>query len=206
LIAKSALDHRIVDIIEPTVNDMGLELIRVRLMGGETPILQIMAEKPNGTMEIEACAELSRALSALLDVEDPIESEYNLEVSSPGMDRPLTRLKDVEAYAGFEAKLELNDAIHTDQGSRKRFRGILLGLKDENIILRMPDGSDEALPFDSLSDARLVLTDALIAESLRRQKASGAFAEDTEFDELEYDDDTQEDGVLNDDTQNHTGN
>ena len=101
------LTRRIADLIEPTLNDMGFVLVRVMLTGGHVPTLQIMAERPDGTMNIDDCTELSRALSAYLDVEDPIEGEYNLEVSSPGIDRPLVRLADFSRFAGLEARVEL---------------------------------------------------------------------------------------------------
>ncbi len=186
LLAKSPLDRRIAEIVRPTVEGAGLELVRVRVMGGERLTLQVMAERPDGTMEVEDCASLSRQLSVLLDVEDPIDREYNLEVSSPGIDRPLTRLEDFETYAGHEAKLETAELIN----GRKRYKGPLLGLEDGRIRIRVETAGDLSLDFDDLADAKLVLTDALIEESLRR--GGGPSAEDADFDDVEIDDDEME--------------
>jgi ribosome maturation factor RimP len=183
LLAKSPIDRRIAGIIRPTVEGLGFDLVRVRVMGGKGVTLQIMAERPDGTMEIDDCATLSRELSVLLDVEDPIDREYTLEVSSPGIDRPLTRLADFETYAGHEAKLETAEMID----GRKRFKGMLLGLEDGRIKIRVETLGDALLDFDDLADAKLVLTDALIEESLRRGGGSNSAAE--EFDELEIDED-----------------
>ncbi|MEL6979232.1 MAG: ribosome maturation factor RimP [Pseudomonadota bacterium] len=166
MLAKSPMDEKIAGVIASSVAAMGYELVRVRLMGGETPTLQIMAERPDGTMDVEACADLSRALSAVLDVEDPIDREYKLEISSPGIDRPLTRLQDFVRYAGYEAKLETRDLID----GRKRFKGVLLGVEGESVRLETSvEGglAAMALPFAALVDAKLVLTDALIAASLK---------------------------------------
>jgi len=156
------LATRIAEMIEPTVTDMGFALVRVRLMGGNTPILQIMAERPDGTMTIEGCEELSRALSAYLDVEDPIDGEYNLEVSSPGIDRPLTRLSDFTRFQGLEAKVELN-AGHEGQ---RRFRGRLRGVEGSDILLDAEDG-EHRLPWHAVHQAKLVLNDELINEPPR---------------------------------------
>lgn len=183
LLAKTPIDRRIAEIVRPAVEGMGLDLVRVRVMGGKSVTLQIMAERPDGTMEIEDCASLSRELSVLLDVEDPIDREYNLEVSSPGIDRPLTRLTDFETYAGHEAKLETVEMID----GRKRFKGVLLGLEDGRIKIRVDGLGDAMLEFGDLGDAKLVLTDALVEESLRR--GGGPKAEDEDFDEVEIDED-----------------
>src|ERR1700749_249623 len=152
-------------IIEPVVEAAGYELVRLRLIGGKTKTLQIMAERPDGTMNVEGCAELSRALSDFLDAEDPIEGEYNLEVSSPGIDRPLTRLTDYARWAGHEAKLELLAPVD----GRKRFRGKLLGLDGQDVIIET-QGQRYAIPFRGIAEAKLVLTDALIAEDLKARK------------------------------------
>ena len=159
------LCDRITHLIAPLADELGLEIVRVRMMSGRTPTLQIMAERADGTMTVGACAELSRAVSALLDVEDPIAGEYNLEVSSPGIDRPLTRLKDFERWLGFEAKVEL--ARPTPEG-RKRFRGTLKSVDGDTIALELPDvpATEEALvalPFADVGEAKLILTDELIA-------------------------------------------
>lgn len=180
MIAKTPMDQRIADIIQPTVKAMGLELVRVRLMGGDTPTLQIMAEKPDGSMEVDDCANLSRALSAHLDVEDPIESEYHLEVSSPGIDRPLTRLVDFERWVGWKAKIETVAKID----GRGRFKGELRGVEDGEVLIEITEGVI-GLNFDMIADAKLVMTDELIAESLKGRKAAGV--DPARFDEIEED-------------------
>jgi len=121
LIAKAAIDRRIAEIITPVVEDMGFEIVRIRLMTGKESILQIMAQGPDGNIEVDACAKISTAISATMDVEDPILDAYTLEVSSPGIDRPLTRLKDFAKWEGFEAKIETDELID----GRRRFKGQL---------------------------------------------------------------------------------
>lgn len=181
LIAKAAIDRRMAEIITPVIEDLGFELVRVRLMSGKTTILQIMADKPVGGIEVDDCAVISQAVSAILDVEDPILDEYTLEVSSPGIDRPLTRLKDFEAFEGYEVKLETADLID----GRRRFKGELAGVEDEEVLINIEEGT-VGLRFEWLSDAKLVLTDDLISEMLRQRKASGAIDE-TKFDEIQTD-------------------
>jgi ribosome maturation factor RimP len=178
LIAKAAIDRRISEIITPVIEDMGFELVRVRLMSGKSTILQIMADKPEGGIEVDDCAEISQAVSAVLDVEDPILDEYTLEVSSPGIDRPLTRLKDFEMFEGYEAKIETSEMID----GRRRFKGELAGVEDDEVLINVAEGTI-GLKFDWLSDAKLVLTDELIREMLRQRKASGAIDE-SKFDEV----------------------
>ncbi|WP_169566853.1 ribosome maturation factor RimP [Sneathiella limimaris] len=158
---------KIAELIEPTIADLGYELIRVSYTGGESPVLQIMAEQSDGTMTIEGCEEISHAVSALLDVEDPISDAYNLEVSSPGIDRPLTRLKDFENWSGFEAKVELQEAVD----GQRRYRGKLLGVKDGNILIADTAGNKWELPFADLRKAKLVLTDELIAATQSSNKS-----------------------------------
>lgn len=177
MIAKTPMDQRIADIIQSTVKAMGFELVRVRLMGGDTATLQIMAEKPDGSMEVDDCANLSRALSAHLDVEDPIESEYHLEVSSPGIDRPLTRLVDFDRWAGWKAKIETVTKID----GRGRFKGELRGVEDGEVLIEITEGVI-GLNFDMIADAKLVMTDELIAESLKGRKAAGI--DPSKFDEV----------------------
>ena len=181
LIAKAAIDRRLAEIITPVIEDMGYELVRVRLMSGKTSILQIMAEKPAGGIEVDDCADISNAISAVLDVEDPILDAYALEVSSPGIDRPLTRLKDFEEFEGYEAKLETSELID----GRKRFKGVLAGIEDDEVLINIEEGT-VGLKFDWLSDAKLVLTDELIKEMLKARKAAGTLNEDA-FDEIETD-------------------
>ncbi len=187
LAAKSSAEARILALIAPTVAGLGYDLVRVRLMGGRnsrSPLtLQVMAERPDGSMDVEGCAQISEALSALLDVEDPIEREYSLEVSSPGIDRPLTRVKDFADHLGHEGKFEM--AAHLE--GRKRFRGAIVGVvhAGEAVEIEAVDskGTVErvALALADMVDARLVMTDALIALSQSRQpqpaEAEGAEAE-----------------------------
>ncbi len=176
LVATAAIDRRLAAIVLPAIEGMGFRLVRLRLMGGKRVTLQIMAEREDGSMEVEDCAELSRALSVLLDVEDPIEREYTLEVSSPGIDRPLTRIEDFARWEGYEAKLETAELIE----GRKRFKGVLAGIEANEVLIDVDEGTI-GLDFDWLADAKLVLTDELIAESLKARKH--AFDE-TAFDEI----------------------
>ena len=187
LLAKAPIDRRIADIIQPIVEDMGFRLVRVRLMSGKSKTLQIMAERPDGTMEVDDCANLSHAVSAVLDVADPISDAYALEVSSPGIDRPLTRLKDFDTYEGYEAKLETAELID----GRRRFRGVLAGVEGDEVLINVEEGTI-GLKFDWLSEAKLVLTDDLIKEMLRQRKAAGTLNED-KFDDIETEGSAQED-------------
>ena len=186
MIAKAPFDKRIAAIIQPSMEGLGFELVRLRMMAGKKITLQIMAERSDGTMEVEDCAELSRNISAILDVEDPIEQEYTLEVSSPGIDRPLTRLADFDRWEGYEAKLETDELID----GRKRFKGILAGTDGNEVLIEIDEGTI-GLQFDWLADAKLVLTDDLIRESLRRSK--NEFREE-DYDEVVEQDDETEDG------------
>ena len=178
LIAKAAIDRRMAEIITPVIEDMGFELVRVRLMSGKTTTLQIMADKAEGGIEVDDCAEISQAVSAILDVEDPILDEYTLEVSSPGIDRPLTRLKDFEMFEGYEAKIEIGEMIE----GRRRFKGELAGVEGDEVLINVTEGTI-GLKFDVLSDAKLVLTDDLIKEMLRQRKAAGVI-DKSNFDEI----------------------
>ncbi len=152
-------------IIEPAVEAAGFRLVRLRLMGGNTKTLQIMAERADGTMTVEGCAILARALQDFLEKENPLEGDYELEVSSPGIDRPLTRPADFARWAGHEAKLEL----HTPIDERKRFRGRLLGLDGQDVTIES-QGLRISIPFRQIAEAKLVMTDALIAEDLKARK------------------------------------
>jgi ribosome maturation factor RimP len=159
--------RRIEDIVAPTVAGMGYELVRVAMSRGGT--LQIMIEPADGRpMDVEDCATLSRALSAVLDVEDPIPGSYTLEVSSPGIDRPLTRPKDYVRWSGHVARLETAEPID----GRRRFKGTLLGLSDDLVKLRLDDGKEAAVPLASITKAKLELTDALIEEYRRAQEGA----------------------------------
>ncbi|MBZ8117881.1 ribosome maturation factor RimP [Roseovarius sp. LXJ103] len=187
LIAKAAIDRRMAEIITPVLEDLGFDLVRVRLMSGNTATLQIMAERPEGGIEVDECGQISTAVSAALDVEDPIVEAYTLEVSSPGIDRPLTMLKHFEAFEGYEAKLETSELID----GRRRFKGVLAGVEGTEVLINLDEGT-VGLEFDWLVDAKLVLTDDLIKEMLRQRKAAGIIDEDA-FDEIETDDGSEED-------------
>lgn len=157
------------ELIASSLEAAGYDIVRVRMTGSEKPTLQIMAERSaDGGMDVDNCEEVSRIVSALLDVEDPIREAYTLEVSSPGVDRPLTREKDFRNFAGNEVKIELDRM----RDGRKRFRGELLGVQDGQVRLRLKDVEEEA-GFDlaQIRDAKLVMTDKLIEQSLREQKA-----------------------------------
>jgi len=171
LIAEPGLAARIAAVAEPVIEGMGYRLVRVRVTGADGCTVQIMAERPDGTLVIEDCEEISRALSPVMDVADPVPQAYRLEISSPGLDRPLVRRSDFERHAGHLAKIEMN--IVTE--GRKRFRGILLGVEGDKALLRRDDAKPDdkvevALPIEDMADAKLVLTDELIAEALRKDK------------------------------------
>jgi ribosome maturation factor RimP len=183
LIAKTAIDRRLAAIVGPVIEGLGFELVRIRLMGGKTRILQIMADRPDGGIEVDDCAAISTAVSAVLDVEDPIEENYVLEVSSPGIDRPLTRLKDFDMWVDYEARIETTELID----GRRRFKGVLQGTEGDEVLIEIEEGGQAltiGLKFDWLSDAKLILTDDLIAEMLRQRKASGVIDE-TKFTDIE---------------------
>ena len=191
LVAKTAMDRRLADIVQPVIEGLGFELVRIRLMGGATRTLQIMADKPEGGIEVDDCGDISTAVSAVLDVEDPIEENYVLEVSSPGIDRPLTRLKDFEMWKGWEARVETTELID----GRRRFKGMLAGVEGDEVLIELEEGKESVtigLQFDWLSDAKLILTDELITEMLRQKKASGMIDE-SQFDEIEDAGDDEDD-------------
>lgn len=157
---QAGLEGRIAAAVAPTLADMGYELVRVAVLGRERPTVQIMADRADGALiTVEDCEAISRAVGAVLDVDDPIPGAWTLEVSSAGIDRPLTRRKDWVRFAGHQARAEVNLPIN----GRKRFTGIVLGADAEAARLRLDDGSEVALPFADLRRAKLVLTDALIA-------------------------------------------
>jgi ribosome maturation factor RimP len=164
LATPSSLPPKTAALIEQTLEHMGFELVRLRLMGGKVrSVLQIMAEPSDGSvMTIEGCEAISRRLSPLLEVEDPIADAYNLEVSSPGLDRPLVRLKDFDRFKGYEAKIELSEL---DNGRRK-FRGILKGHSDNQITIE-EEGQDYTVAFDNIRDAKLIVTEELIQQALK---------------------------------------
>lgn len=161
------LAQRVQDIITPTIEALGYDVVRVVLMGGGDPRLQIMAEQFDGReMNVDDCADISRAVSAVLDVEDPISDAYTLEVSSPGLDRPLVRLKDFDRFVGFEAKLETKTVID----GRRRFRGRVSGTDGNDVVIDVDDERVQ-LHIDDIAKAKLIVTDEMIAQ-LGKEKAS----------------------------------
>ncbi|WP_341863068.1 ribosome maturation factor RimP [Gymnodinialimonas sp. 57CJ19] len=183
LIAKTSIDRRMAEIVSPSIEALGFEVVRIRVMGGKTNTLQIMAERPDGGIDVDECGQISDAISVLLDVEDPLEEAYALEVSSPGIDRPLTRLKDFETFEGYEAKLETTEMI----GGQRRFKGVLAGVEDGEVLINLEQGNETVtvgLNFEWLSDAKLVLTDELIKEMLKQRKDAGLINE-ADFDDIE---------------------
>ena len=171
LIVEPGLSARVAAIVEPVLDGLGYRLVRARVSGTDGCTVQVMAERPDGTMTIEDCEVCSRALSPVLDVADPVDRAYRLEVSSPGIDRPLVRQSDFNRYANNFVKIEMTVAVE----GRKRFRGQLLGAEGSTARIRRDDvpagePTDIMLPIEEMAEAKLVLTDALIAESLRRGK------------------------------------
>ena len=173
---KTAEDLRLLELLDPVADAAGFEIVRLRLMGGEFQRrLQIMAERPDGDMNVEDCAKLSRAISEIMDAADPIKGEYVLEVSSPGVDRPLTRLKDFDTYEGHEAKIELDRLAE----GRKRFRGVLAGIEGDQVALDLEGEEETALvPFAWIIDAKLVLTDQLMKRGAETRAARMADDQD----------------------------
>lgn len=183
LVARTAIDRRLAEIVKPAVEAAGFELVRIRLMSGKTRTLQIMADRPEGGIEIDELGEITTMVGAVLDVEDPLEDAYVLEVSSPGIDRPLTRLKDFDTWSGHEARLETSELID----GRRRFKGILQGTEEGEVLVEIEEKGEPViigLRFEWLSDAKLVLTDELIAQTLRARKDAGAINE-SDFDSIE---------------------
>ena len=171
LIIEPGLSARVASIVEPVIEGLGYRLVRVRVSGSDGCTVQVMAERADGTMTIEDCEICSRALSPVLDADDPVDRAYRLEMSSPGIDRPLVRQSDFVRYANNFVKIEMAVAVE----GRKRFRGQLLGAEGNVARIRRDDAStggtaDIMLPIEEMAEAKLVLTDALIAESLRRGK------------------------------------
>ena len=174
---KTPEDLRLLDLLDPVAEAAGYGIVRLRLMGGGVRRLQIMAERPDGHMEIEDCTRLSRAISEVLDAADPIAEEYHLEVSSPGVDRPLTRLEDFQTYEGLEARLELDRLAE----GRKRFRGRLAGIEDKDVLIDL-EGEDEStaqVPFGWIVEAKLVLTDDLMKRGAAERQARLAAQSET---------------------------
>jgi ribosome maturation factor RimP len=172
LVVEQGAAARVAALAEPVLTGLGFRLVRVRISGLDGCTVQIMAERPDGSMTIEDCESVSRALSPVLDVADPIERAYRLEISSPGIDRPLVRLSDFARHAGSRVKVEMAVAV----AGRRRFRGLLVGIDGEAARIRRDDAApgeaaDVLLPIEEMAEAKIMLSDALIAESLRRGKA-----------------------------------
>jgi ribosome maturation factor RimP len=172
LIVEPGLPARVAGVVDPVLHQLGFRLVRVRVSGAEGCTVQIMAERPDGSMTVEDCEEVSRALSPVLDVADPIDRAYRLEVSSPGIDRPLVRKSDFDRYAGHLVRIEMNMPVN----GRKRFKGMLSGTEGEAARLLRDDAEGEdatvLLPIEDMGEAKLVLTDELVTEALRREKAA----------------------------------
>jgi ribosome maturation factor RimP len=187
--ALSELEIRILDMVEPVASGLGLEIVRVRVMGGDTPTLQIMAERPDGTMTVAACAKFSRAISPVLETEDPISTEYHLEVSSPGIDRPLTRVGDFAKWIGHEVKVEL---ATPGADGRKRFHGSIVSEADGIVALKLKDGGEADLAVADMAKATMVLTDKLI-QAARAKTPAAVEEEDDEEEIVGLGEETEED-------------
>lgn len=162
----------------PVIEKAGFHLVRLRLMGGErTRVLQVMAERDDGAMDVDDCARLSHALLDFIEQDDPVGGDYTIEVSSPGIDRPLTRLVDFARWSGHEARIELHAPIATPAGLRKRFRATLAGTDGHDVIIDAGQGRI-AFPFAALANAKLILTDRLIAEDMRSRPGTPTPGED----------------------------
>jgi ribosome maturation factor RimP len=188
LVTEAGVDARVAAIVGPTLIDLGFRLVRVKSSGRDGYTLQIMAERPDGTFTVGDCEVASKAIAPVLDVEDPIDRAYHLEMSSPGIDRPLVRASDFARWAGHLAKVEMEVMVD----GRKRFKGILEGVEGALAVLRRDDAAKGetariAFPIADVAEARLILTDDLIREALRRAKAAGRALDEAD-DAVETDD------------------
>jgi ribosome maturation factor RimP len=181
LVRETGLAARIAAITEPVLHGLGYRLVRARVSGRDGCTMQIMAERPDGSFTIEDCEAASRALSPALDVEDPIAGAYRLELSSPGIDRPLVRRSDFMRFAGSEVKIEMDVPVE----GRKRFRGQLLRVEEGDAVVQIggPEGAPQTvrLPVREMAEAKLVLTDALVKQSLRGDKSAAASGAKPDF-------------------------
>ena len=173
------MDKKLAELLNPILEDLGFEMVRVRLSNGNPSTLQIMADRLDGQIGVDELAEINTSVGTILDVEDPIPENYTLEISSPGIDRPLTRKKDFDSFQGFEAKVETTELID----GRRRFRGVLAGVNNDEVLINLEEGTI-GLKFTWLSDARLVLTDDLIKKMLKKNAKAGILNEEN-FDEIE---------------------
>ena len=173
------MDKKLAELLNPILEDLGFEMVRVRLSNGNPSTLQIMADRLDGQIGVDELAEINTSVGTVLDVEDPIPENYTLEISSPGIDRPLTRKKDFDSFQGFEAKVETTELID----GRRRFRGVLAGVNNDEVLINLEEGTI-GLKFTWLSDARLVLSDDLIKKMLKKNTKAGILNEE-DFDEIE---------------------
>ena len=173
------MDKKLAELLNPILDDLGFEMVRVRLSGGDPSTLQIMADRLDGPIGVDELAEINTSVGTILDVEDPIPENYTLEISSPGIDRPLTRIKDFDSFQGFEAKIETTELID----GRRRFRGVLAGVNNDEVLINLEEGTI-GLKFTWLSEARLVLSDDLIKEMLKKNTKTSILNEEN-FDEIE---------------------
>ena len=174
------MDKKLAELLNPILEDLGFEMVRIRLSSGDPSTLQIMADRLNGQIGVDDLANINTSIGTILDVEDPITENYTLEISSPGIDRPLTRKKDFDSYQGFEAKLETTELID----GRRRFKGILAGISEDEVLINLEEGT-VGLKFNWLSDARLVLSDDLIKQMLRKKNTKTTILNEENFDEIE---------------------
>ena len=173
------MDKKLAELLNPILDDLGFEMVRVRLSSGDPSTLQIMADRLDGQIGVDELAEINTSVGTILDVEDPIPENYTLEISSPGIDRPLTRIKDFDSFQGFEAKIETTELID----GRRRFRGVLAGVNNDEVLINLEEGTI-GLKFTWLSEARLVLSDDLIKEMLKKNTKTSILNEEN-FDEIE---------------------
>ena len=173
------MDKKLAELLNPILEDLGFEMVRVRLSNGNPSTLQIMADRLDGQIGVDELAEINTSVGTILDVEDPIPENYTLEISSPGIDRPLTRKKDFDSFQGFEAKVETTELID----GRRRFRGVLAGVNNDEVLINLEEGTI-GLKFTWLSEARLVLSDDLIKKMLKKNTKTSILNEE-KFDEIE---------------------
>ena len=173
------MDKKLAELLNPILEDLGFEMVRVRLSSGDPSTLQIMADRLDGPIGVDELAEINTSVGTILDVEDPIPENYTLEISSPGIDRPLTRIKDFDSFQGFEAKIETTELID----GRRRFRGVLAGVNNDEVLINLEEGTI-GLKFTWLSEARLVLSDDLIKKILKKNTKTSILNEEN-FDEIE---------------------
>ena len=173
------MDKKLAELLNPILEDLGFEMVRVRLSNGNPSTLQIMADRLDGQIGVDELAEINTSVGTILDVEDPIPENYTLEISSPGIDRPLTRKKDFDSFQGFEAKVETTELID----GRRRFRGVLAGVNNDEVLINLEEGTI-GLKFTWLSEARLVLSDDLIKKMLKKNTKTRILNKEN-FDEIE---------------------